>query len=76
MIFVEHVGITQTPGQIGYSVEASTLGLGPGDWPVVLSATDAAGMPFELKRHLRTGHGDPDGFVYMGNGYKLTVFND
>lgn len=77
MIMVEHVEVQPAPNQAGYSAFASDLGLEVGDWPHVLSATDAAGEGFELKRGKQiTAHAEFNGFVYEGGGYKLSVFND
>ena len=61
-----------------FSVEASTLGLKVGDWPLKLETNMGNGEPFYMTRTDETPCGDLAGVRYMqGNGIlSLLIIND
>jgi len=80
MIYVENREINQHEAEVGYSADASDLGLKPGIWPEELSGMDAAGEPLEFRRiqavRVRNDHSELAGYIYEALDYRLVVFND
>lgn len=59
-------------------IDASTLGLAPGDWPerLILQEDDGSYKSFVRARHARVGYDEIYSFNYRSGSEQLCVQND
>ncbi len=71
--------LSDGPGPHQYSIEASQLGLTPGEWPHMMLTTLGTGQPLLAKSDINVGVGERLSVTYQqkgASGLTLVVYND